>query len=55
MSIIPLCTSVTGILFGFLALEDGTARFPETSEMNYHYSLRNSPKEGSSHSTTFLQ
>jgi hypothetical protein len=53
MSIIPPCTSVTGILFGFLALEDGTDRFPETSERNYHYSLRNSPEEGSSHSTEF--
>ena len=38
----------------FMHQAHGTDRFPETSERNYHYSLCNSPEEGTSHSTKFL-
>jgi len=37
--------SSTAFICGFLTLEYGT----ETSLRNYHYSLRNSPENGSSH------
>jgi hypothetical protein len=33
---------------GFFTLEDGTDSYPETSVRNYHYSLRDSPKERNS-------
>jgi hypothetical protein len=33
----------------FLTLEDGTDTFSRNVGYNYHYSLRNSPDEGSSH------
>ena len=40
-------------LLGFLTLEDGVDRFPETSVRNYHYPLRNDPEELISHHVSF--
>jgi hypothetical protein len=34
---------------GFLTTEDGAIGCPETTTINYHYSLRNNPEERSSH------
>jgi len=40
--------SEKGYMIGFLALQEGPIICPETSVINYHYSLRNKPLERSS-------
>jgi hypothetical protein len=44
-----------GFLLDSWALKMGPKGCPETSVINYHYSLRNNPEERSSHNITYLE